>query len=215
PPSQVRGSGRIVRHAAGRRWELSAHGFWQVHPAAADALAGLVADFAAAPPGGTAWDLYGGVGLFASALADQVGATGSVTVVDTSRRAAADGAAALADLAQVSFVTGRVERALAELPGQPDVVVLDPPRRGAGVPVTLLQSGHGPADIKRLDAPSLTRLAAEIRTFLVQKVSRTGGHLGPNLGAVELTLAVHRVFDSPHDPVLFDTGHQAYVHKIV
>jgi 1-deoxy-D-xylulose-5-phosphate synthase len=81
--------------------------------------------------------------------------------------------------------------------------------------VTLLESVHSPADLKRLDAPSLTRLALEIRTFLVQKVSRTGGHLGPNLGAVELTLAVHRVFDSPRDPVLFDTGHQAYVHKIV
>jgi 1-deoxy-D-xylulose-5-phosphate synthase len=81
--------------------------------------------------------------------------------------------------------------------------------------VTLLQSVHSPADIKRLDLAALTQLAAEIRVFLVEKVSRTGGHLGPNLGTVELTLAVHRVFDSPHDPVLFDTGHQAYVHKII
>jgi 1-deoxy-D-xylulose-5-phosphate synthase len=81
--------------------------------------------------------------------------------------------------------------------------------------VTLLQSMHSPADIKRLDLAALTQLAAEIRVFLVEKVSRTGGHLGPNLGMVELTLAVHRVFDSPHDPVLFDTGHQAYVHKII
>jgi 1-deoxy-D-xylulose-5-phosphate synthase len=81
--------------------------------------------------------------------------------------------------------------------------------------LTLLQSVRSPQDIKRLDAAALAALAAEIRTFLIQKVSRTGGHLGPNLGAVELTLAVHRVFDSPHDPVLFDTGHQAYVHKIV
>jgi 1-deoxy-D-xylulose-5-phosphate synthase len=81
--------------------------------------------------------------------------------------------------------------------------------------VTLLESVRSPADLKHLDAASLSRLAAEIRTFLVQQVSRTGGHLGPNLGAVELTLAVHRVFDSPRDPVLFDTGHQAYVHKIV
>ncbi|MGH3671919.1 MAG: 1-deoxy-D-xylulose-5-phosphate synthase [Pseudonocardiaceae bacterium] len=81
--------------------------------------------------------------------------------------------------------------------------------------MTLLQSVHSPHDIKHLDALALTRLAAEIRAFLVEKVSRTGGHLGPNLGAVELTLAVHRVLDSPHDPVLFDTGHQAYVHKIV
>jgi 1-deoxy-D-xylulose-5-phosphate synthase len=81
--------------------------------------------------------------------------------------------------------------------------------------VTLLQSVRSPQDVKALDAEALTRLASEIRTFLVDKVSRTGGHLGSNLGAVELTLAVHRVFDSPHDPVIFDTGHQAYVHKIL
>src|SRR5919201_874966 len=66
-----------------------------------------------------------------------------------------------------------------------------------------------------MDHGELAQLAQEIRMFLVDKVSRTGGHLGPNLGAVELTLAVHRVFDSPHDAVVFDTGHQSYVHKIV
>jgi 1-deoxy-D-xylulose-5-phosphate synthase len=81
--------------------------------------------------------------------------------------------------------------------------------------VTLLQSVRSPQDLKRLDLAALTQLAAEIRAFLIEKVSRCGGHLGPNLGAVELTLAVHRVFDSPHDPIIFDTGHQAYVHKIV
>jgi len=72
-----------------------------------------------------------------------------------------------------------------------------------------------PADLRGLSTADLTLLAAEIRDFLVDKVSRTGGHLGPNLGVVEMTLAVHRVFDSPKDRVLFDTGHQAYVHKIV
>jgi 1-deoxy-D-xylulose-5-phosphate synthase len=81
--------------------------------------------------------------------------------------------------------------------------------------VTLLESVHGPADLKRLDHGELAQLAQEIRAFLVDRVSRTGGHLGPNLGTVELTLAVHRVFDSPHDAVVFDTGHQSYVHKIV
>ncbi len=84
-----------------------------------------------------------------------------------------------------------------------------------GEAVTLLESVRSPQDVKRLDAAALMQLAADIRAFLVEKVSRTGGHLGPNLGAVELTLAVHRVFDSPHDPVVFDTGHQAYVHKII
>ncbi|MGB7979261.1 MAG: 1-deoxy-D-xylulose-5-phosphate synthase [Candidatus Nanopelagicales bacterium] len=72
-----------------------------------------------------------------------------------------------------------------------------------------------PADLRALDADQLDSLAAEIRTFLVEKVSRTGGHLGPNLGVVELTLALHRVFDSPNDVLLWDTGHQSYVHKIV
>jgi 1-deoxy-D-xylulose-5-phosphate synthase len=79
----------------------------------------------------------------------------------------------------------------------------------------LLAAIRSPRDLKRLTAPELALLATEIRDFLVAKVSRTGGHLGPNLGVVELTLALHRVFDSPKDRILFDTGHQAYVHKIV
>jgi 1-deoxy-D-xylulose-5-phosphate synthase len=80
---------------------------------------------------------------------------------------------------------------------------------------SLLKSLHGPADLKRLSTEDLKRLAAEIRQFLVDKVTTTGGHLGPNLGVVELTMAIHRVFDSPHDSVIFDVGHQAYVHKVV
>ncbi len=79
----------------------------------------------------------------------------------------------------------------------------------------LLASIGGPADLRRLDAGELSDLAAEIRRFLVRSVAATGGHLGSNLGVVELTLAIHRVFDSPHDIILWDTGHQAYVHKIV
>ena len=79
----------------------------------------------------------------------------------------------------------------------------------------MLEQIHGPRDLRRLDHDELAALAAEIRDFLVRSVSKTGGHLGPNLGAVELTLALHRVFDSPHDRILWDTGHQAYVHKIV
>ena len=72
-----------------------------------------------------------------------------------------------------------------------------------------------PADLRKFSTEELASLATEIRDFLVRNVSRTGGHLGPNLGAVEITLALHRVFDSPTEPILFDTGHQAYVHKIV
>jgi 1-deoxy-D-xylulose-5-phosphate synthase len=81
--------------------------------------------------------------------------------------------------------------------------------------VTVLESVRGPADLKRLSYADLDRLAAEIRQFLVDKVTRTGGHLGPNLGVVELTLAIHRVFTSPRDALVFDVGHQSYVHKIV
>jgi 1-deoxy-D-xylulose-5-phosphate synthase len=80
---------------------------------------------------------------------------------------------------------------------------------------SVLSRVSGPADLRRLSRDELTTLAAEIRDFLVSHVARTGGHLGPNLGAVELTLALHRVFDSPTEPILFDTGHQSYVHKIV
>ncbi len=72
-----------------------------------------------------------------------------------------------------------------------------------------------PDDVRALSADELSVLCAEIRDFLVTKVAKTGGHLGPNLGAVELTIALHRVFDSPSEPILFDTGHQAYVHKIL
>jgi 1-deoxy-D-xylulose-5-phosphate synthase len=79
----------------------------------------------------------------------------------------------------------------------------------------LLGSITGPQDLVGLTHAELALLAVEIRDFLVAKVSRTGGHLGPNLGVVELTLALHRVFDSPKDRILFDTGHQAYVHKII
>jgi 1-deoxy-D-xylulose-5-phosphate synthase len=79
----------------------------------------------------------------------------------------------------------------------------------------LLDRIKGPRDLEGLSRDELTQLAAEIRAFLVTNVSRTGGHLGPNLGVVELTIALHRVFDSPKDPLVFDTGHQSYVHKIL
>ncbi len=81
--------------------------------------------------------------------------------------------------------------------------------------MSLLDTVGGPEDLRRLPAAQLPALAAEIRDFLIEKVSKTGGHLGPSLGVVEITLALHRVFDSPRDKVLWDTGHQAYVHKLV
>src|SRR5579863_5403294 len=79
----------------------------------------------------------------------------------------------------------------------------------------LLETIHSPADLKRLNPAQMTELAEEIRAFLVQTLSKTGGHLGPNLGVVELTLALHAVFNTPEDRILFDVSHQAYIHKIL
>jgi 1-deoxy-D-xylulose-5-phosphate synthase len=81
--------------------------------------------------------------------------------------------------------------------------------------MAILEEIHGPRDLDGLGRGQLAQLADEIRAFLVDRVSRSGGHLGPNLGVVELTIAIHRVFDSPRDPIVFDTGHQSYVHKLL
>jgi tRNA/tmRNA/rRNA uracil-C5-methylase (TrmA/RlmC/RlmD family) len=123
--------GPALQRAVGREWPLSPGTFWQVHPALPDVLAAVVGEWADAPRGGSAWDLFGGVGLFGAVLAGQVGPDGAVTVVESSRQAVADGRAALADLPQVSFRTGRVDQVVATLPA-PDVVVADPPRKGLG-----------------------------------------------------------------------------------
>jgi 1-deoxy-D-xylulose-5-phosphate synthase len=83
------------------------------------------------------------------------------------------------------------------------------------VDYSILQKVSEPTELKKLSFPELDRLAGTIRQFLIEKVSQTGGHLGPNLGVVELTIAMHRIFESPKDVFLFDTGHQSYVHKIL
>ena len=79
----------------------------------------------------------------------------------------------------------------------------------------MLEAIKSPADLAGLNSEQLKQLSDEIRSFLIEKVSKTGGHLGPNLGVVELTIAIHRAFDSPNDVILFDTGHQSYIHKIL
>jgi len=81
--------------------------------------------------------------------------------------------------------------------------------------MTVLDQVNGPRDLDGLSEAELVELAGDIRAFLIANVSKTGGHLGPNLGVVELTIAMHRVFDSPTDPMVFDTGHQSYVHKLL
>src|ERR1700756_1147603 len=79
----------------------------------------------------------------------------------------------------------------------------------------LLEAIQSPADVKRLSFTELADLAAEIREFLIQTLSKTGGHLGPNLGVVELTLALHYVFNTPQDKFVWDVSHQVYTHKIL
>jgi 1-deoxy-D-xylulose-5-phosphate synthase len=81
--------------------------------------------------------------------------------------------------------------------------------------MSVLENINGPRDLDGLGAPELKQLCSEIRGYLVSAVAKTGGHLGPNLGVVETTVAIHRVFDSPKDSVVFDTGHQSYVHKML
>lgn len=81
--------------------------------------------------------------------------------------------------------------------------------------MAILETVHGPRDLDKLTNDQLIELSGEIREFLVREVARSGGHLGPNLGVVEMTIAIHRVFDSPRDSIVFDTGHQSYVHKLL
>lgn len=132
----VEGEYETVQRVGDRTWQLPATAFWQAHRDAAGQYSALVADWAAAEPGMTVWDLYGGAGVFAAALADSVGEQGAVLSVDTSRSASRAGRAALADLPQVEFVTESVRRALGQLQGaagrRADIAVLDPPRTGAG-----------------------------------------------------------------------------------
>lgn len=132
PEKAVIGSGRVTEYVSNRSWTLDATGFWQAHRGAAQMYTDVVTEWADASPGEGAWDLYGGVGVFAAALAAGVGSDGHVSSVEFSRRAAEDGRSALMDLPQVSFVPGRVERSLEALAQPVSVAVLDPPRAGAG-----------------------------------------------------------------------------------
>ncbi len=141
-------SGRAERHAGGRDWEVEGTGFWQVHPAAADALVDAVAGFARVREGETVLDLYAGAGLFGGALAPAVGLGGRVVCVEADPGACAAADANLAGLPQAEIWQGEVDaeglrELLVELGGAPDVVVLDPPRAGAGPAVSRLLAGTG------------------------------------------------------------------------
>ncbi len=131
--NRVKGRTYVTEQAAGREWRVSGGGFWQVHAGAANVLVDAVLAALDPQPGERVLDLYAGVGLFAGALADRVGAAGEVTAVESDRRAVADARRNLHDVPWVRLVQGRVDRAL---PSDPvDIVVLDPPRAGAGAAV--------------------------------------------------------------------------------
>lgn len=131
-PVVAEGGYYATQRVAGRRWQLPVTAFWQAHRDAAAIYSALIADWTQPEAGMTAWDLYGGAGVFAAALADAVGESGRVLTVDTSRAASGAARAVLADLPQVSVRTDSVRRALAGQRGGADVAVLDPPRSGAG-----------------------------------------------------------------------------------
>ena len=139
----VEGAGDSVQRVGQRVWKLPVTGFWQSHRVAPAFYSALVRQWAQGSDGMRAWDLYGGVGLFAAVLAEVVGEAGHVLSVDTSRAASATARSALADLPQVQVVSDSVRRVLSSQSGGADIAVLDPPRAGAGRPVIELIAGAG------------------------------------------------------------------------
>ena len=161
----VRGRTWVRERAAGREWRVSASGFWQVHPGAAEALVAAVLEGTAPRPGEIALDLYAGVGLFAGALAETVGTTGQVVAVESDPRASADARRNLHELSHVRVVNERVERAVRHVGHERvDLVVLDPPRSGAGAKVVAAIAALRPRAVAYV-ACDPAALARDIATF--------------------------------------------------
>lgn len=165
-PTVVQGPAVVHEVAAGRDWTLPASGFWQVHPAAADTLVPAVLELLEPRAGESAWDLYGGSGLFAAALAGRVGPTGRVTLVEVAEQGVAAARENLRDLDRVEVVAARVETALTRrrITGPVDVVVLDPPRSGAGSRVVRDLVAAGPRAVAYV-ACDPAAFARDVRTF--------------------------------------------------
>ena len=153
----VEGNFQGVQRAGRHSWQVPVTAFWQAHCDAARTYSELVGDWAQPGPGMTAWDLYGGVGVFAAVLGDAVGESGQVMSVDSSRAASRAARAALAELAQVSVVTDSVRRALTAQRRGADVAVLDPPRAGAGREVIDL--------LAAAEVPRLVHIGCEAASF--------------------------------------------------
>jgi tRNA/tmRNA/rRNA uracil-C5-methylase (TrmA/RlmC/RlmD family) len=180
--------GQVVERAVGREWTLPADAFWQVHPAAADTLAGAVLALLEPRPGESAWDLYGGAGLFAAALATGLGADAPITLVESAPQAVAAARANLTDLAGLRVVRSTVEAALRRrrVAGPVDLVVLDPPRTGAGAAVTRAVMAAGPRAVAYV-ACDPAAFARDVRTF------RDGGWRLAELRAFDLFPMTHHI----------------------
>ena len=153
----VEGAYQAVQRVGRRSWQVPVTAFWQAHRDAARTYSDLVGDWARPDPGMTAWDLYGGAGVFAAVLGDAVGESGQVVSVDSSRAATRSARATLADLPQVSVITDSVRRALTAQRAGADVAVLDPPRGGAGREVIDLLAASG--------VPRLVHIGCEAASF--------------------------------------------------
>ena len=173
------GNYEAVQRVGGRAWHVPVTAFWQAHRDAPSAYSALITQWAQLEPGMTAWDLYGGAGVFAAALADAVGDTGAVLTVDTSRGASRSARAALADLSNVTVLTESVRRALTGQRQRADVAVLDPPRTGAGREVIDL--------LAAADVPRIIHIGCEAASF----ARDVGLYRGHGYSVEEL-----RVFDS-------------------
>jgi tRNA/tmRNA/rRNA uracil-C5-methylase (TrmA/RlmC/RlmD family) len=153
----VEGSYQGVQRAGRHSWQVPVTAFWQAHRDAAQTYSNLVGDWACPDPGMTAWDLYGGAGVFAAVLGDAVGESGQVLSVDSSRAATRSARATLADLPQVNVITDSVRRALTAQRDGADVAVLDPPRGGAGREVIDLLAAAG--------VPRIVHIGCEAASF--------------------------------------------------
>lgn len=153
----IEGNYHALQRVGSRSWRVPVTAFWQSHRDAAHVYSGVVADWAQPASGATAWDLYGGAGVFAAALGAAVGESGRVVTVDTAKGASGAARAALADLPQVEVVTDSVRRALAAQGSCADVAVLDPPRTGAGREVIDLLAAAG--------VPTVVHIGCEAASF--------------------------------------------------
>ena len=153
----VEGSYQGVQRAGRHSWQVPVTAFWQAHRDAARTYSDLVGDWARPDPGMTAWDLYGGAGVFAAVLGDAVGESGQVVSVDSSRAATRSARATLADLPQVNVITDSVRRALTAQRAGADVAVLDPPRGGAGREVIDL--------LAAAEVPRIVHIGCEAASF--------------------------------------------------